>query len=268
MKNVLVTGAGGGLGQAVVQSLLALDYEVIATDLNLSCLESSSHNPNLRKYEVDVTNDEAIRNLSSEMKLKQTGLDVLICLAGIYDTFPVTETNPEKFRQVIAVNFLGTASIINLTLKPLINKQGRVIVVSSESYKLQAMFQPYMISKAALEAYCRVAWQELALKNVSLSVIRPGAFKTPLLKWMEKEAELENPSLYKEEFLASLAQSKKMVGKIISPEKVAEIVVKAATASKPKRYYHVNNNPLLSLISLLPANLIDRLIVNRFKRNS
>lgn len=264
-KIAFITGAGGGLGQPVVKSMLARGFHVIATDLDITGLQSISANHHLRIFQADITKDEPIRALADEMGLDQTGLDVLICMAGIYDTFPVTETDPEKLRQMMAVNFLGTASIVNIMLKPLMKKQGLVIVISSESYKIQSMFQPYMISKAALEAYSRAAWQELALKGVSLSVIRPGAINTPLLRWMERRITLKDDSVYKKEFEAALKQSKKMVGKVSPAEQVAGIIVKAATARKPKRYYLVNNNPLLSLISLFPASLIDRAIVRRFR---
>jgi NAD(P)-dependent dehydrogenase (short-subunit alcohol dehydrogenase family) len=165
----------------------------------------------------------------------------------------------------MAVNFLSCPAMVSLCLPALLKSRGRVIVVSSESYKIQALFQPYMISKAALEAYCRVAWQELALKGVSLSVVRPGAIQTPLLKWMNKDDVIDPGSVFHHEFKASLARSKKMVGKITPPEKVAEKIMKAATTRKPKRYYHVNNNPLLSWISILPNNWIDALIVRKFK---
>lgn len=265
-KIVLVTGAAGGLGKPVVKSMLALGYDVIATDLDVSGLHSMPANPNLRIHQADITRDDAIRSLSDAMKLEETGLDILICMTGIYDSFPVTETDPEKFRQIMAVNVLGIASTISIMIRPLIKRQGRIVVVSSESYKIQAMFQPYMISKAALETYCRTAWQELALKNISLSVIRPGAIDTPLLKWIDRKMALQEDSVYRQEFEASLVQSKKMVGRIAPAEKVAEIAVKAATARKPKRFYPVNNNPLLSLVSLFPASLIDRMIVWRFRK--
>ena len=166
----------------------------------------------------------------------------------------------------MAVNFHANVSLVNSLLRPLVKRQGRVIIVSSESYKIQAMFQPYMISKAALEAYARVAWQELALKGVWLSVIRPGAFSTPLLNWMHRE-EIKVPgSMFQIEFAASVKQSKKMVGRITTPEKVAGTILRAATSRRPKRVYRVNNNPMLSLITLLPSGIIDRIIVRRFRK--
>ncbi|MCK7460841.1 MAG: SDR family oxidoreductase [Sphingobacterium sp.] len=145
-------------------------------------MERLSNLDNVMTKVLDITNAIQLNDFAKEIDLEHKGLDILICLAGIYDTFPVTEANPDLFKEIITVNLLGTAMLVQGFLKPLIRNKGRVIVVSSESYKIQAMFQPYMISKASLEAYCRVARQELDLKNVKLTVIRPGAIRTPLFK--------------------------------------------------------------------------------------
>jgi 2,3-dihydro-2,3-dihydroxybenzoate dehydrogenase len=267
VKKAVVSGAAGGLGREVVKALLNSDFRVIALDLDISGLDQLTPDPNLETHIADVTDPSAVKHLLASLNLDDTGLDLLICLAGSYDTFPVTERNPADFNRIMAVNFLSCPAMVSLCLPALVKSRGRVIVVSSESYKIQAMFQPYMISKAALEAYCRVAWQELALKGVALSVIRPGAIRTPLLDWMNRDGGIDPESFFYREFQASLHRSKKMVGKITPPEKVAAKIIKAATTHKPKRYYHVNNNSLLSLISILPNNWIDALIVRKFRRS-
>jgi NAD(P)-dependent dehydrogenase (short-subunit alcohol dehydrogenase family) len=265
MKTAIVTGAGGALGKVVTRLLLESGYHVYAIDLKIGGLEDME-SATLKAIEVDITNAEEIENIFSKLNLDETGLDVLVSLAGIYDTFPVTEGRPEKFKRIMEVNFIATAQLVSGLFKPLVRNKGRVIVISSESYKIQAMFQPYMISKAALEAYCHAAWQELALVGVRLSVVRPGAFKTPLLDWMNWN-DIDDPeSIFREEFNRSLDQSRKMVGTITSPEKVAEKVMQAVLAKKPKKVYLVNNNPVLSIISLLPDNWIDYLIVKNYKK--
>jgi NAD(P)-dependent dehydrogenase (short-subunit alcohol dehydrogenase family) len=140
-----------------------------------------------------------------------------------------------------------------------------VIVVSSESYKIQAMFQPYMISKASLEAFCRSARQELALKGVKLTIIRPGAINTPLLNWMKTDESVERYPVFEKELKKSRKRSVKMVGRIIAPEKVAKKIFMAAFAANPKRVYRVNNSKLLTFISLLPISFLDWLMVKMFR---
>lgn len=268
MQTAIVTGAAGGLGKAVVRSLLAKDFHVIALDINVTGLDDLAGTQNLEIHPFDITNHTRVKQLPSEFNFEEKGLDALICLAGAYGIFPVTENDPEAFSNIMSVNFHANVSLVNAMLKPLIIKQGRVVIISSESHKIQAMFQPYMISKAALEAYARTAWQELALKGVWLSIIRPGAIDTPLLNWMYEDESGNEASVYSKEFSASLKQSKKMVGRKTTPEKVAAKVIHAATSRWPKRVYRVNNNPVLTLITLLPPRIIDRMIVRQFRQKT
>jgi 2,3-dihydro-2,3-dihydroxybenzoate dehydrogenase len=260
-KTVLISGAAGGLGKVLVKQFAGYGYKVIAVDIDAQGLECFLNMDHIMTNTLDITDPEQVKSLISENGLDINGLDILLCLAGIYDTYPVTEAAPDHFKKIIDINLLGTASMIQAMLKPLIRNRGRVIVVSSESYKIQAMFQPYMISKAALEAYCRVARQELALKGVILIVIRPGAIRTPLLNWMKADGDPDKYPVYEQEFRTNRARSVKMVGRISSPESVAQKIFLASRITRPKRVYRINNNPFLSLIALLPPRIFDTLVV-------
>jgi len=259
-KTVVISGAAGGLGTPLVQNFAELEYNVIAVDVDNRVFSLFKDLKNVIVKTCDVTNLEQVRSLAKGLDLEEKGLDILICLTGIYDTYPVTEADPSLLKQIMAVNLFGTASLVNVFLKPLIKSGGRVIVVSSESYKIQTMFQPYMLSKAALESYCRVARQELALKGVTLTVVRPGAIRTPLLNWMSLPGRPGEYQVYGREFDASWKMSIKIVGRITSPEKVAGKILKVSTVTKPRRIIRINNNPVLTLVSLLPVRITDWLM--------
>ena len=263
---VVISGAAGGLGTVLVKKFAALGYNVIAVDIDKSGLARFEGLQNVIAKNIDVTSIEQVRVLAREVNLDMKGLSLLICLAGIYDSYPVTEADTSLLQKIIAVNCTRAASLVNAFLKSLIKISGRVIIVSSESYKMQAMFQPYMISKASLEAYCRVARQELALKGVKLTVIRPGAIRTPLLKWMSSPVIPGQYPVFDEEFRNSWKISVRMVGRITTPEKVAKKIIRASTVSKPKRIYRINNSPLLTFISLLPSGFTDRISVRMFRK--
>ena len=265
MKTVFISGAGGGLGKALINEFSGMGFRVIAAELEIGKLAGFEGNPDIIPVRLDVTDPDAIKTVFETLEVSRTGIDILISQAGIYDTFPVTEADPARFSRMMEVNFQGTVSLVQGLLQPLIRNKGRVIVVSSESYKVQAMFQPYLISKAALEAYCKTARQELELKGVKLIVIRPGAINTPLLDWMKTPGNPEKYRVFHEEYLASRYQSVKMVGKIIPAEKVAGKIVKVALAAHPKRVYRINNSFLLKVISLLPTGLFDKIVINKFK---
>jgi NAD(P)-dependent dehydrogenase (short-subunit alcohol dehydrogenase family) len=266
-KTVLISGAAGGLGSALVKIFANNGCFVIAADIHWHPSDTDN-NHNISRINMDVTKPEQINTLVTDYNLREIGLDILVSAAGIYDTYPLTEANPELFKKMIEVNLLGTANLIQGLLVPLIKNKGRVIVVSSESYKLQAMFQPYMISKASLEAYCLVARQELALKGVRLTVIRPGAINTPLLKWMKSPGSPVPYPVYQKELKRSWKSSVKMVGKVASPEHVAKKIFTISSARKLKRVYRVNNSNLLSIISILPKSLFDWLVIRMFREKA
>ncbi|MCU0371188.1 MAG: SDR family oxidoreductase, partial [Bacteroidales bacterium] len=240
-------------------------YRVFAADIDAKVLTLFKDLENVFSKKLDVTNESQVGSWAREISVESNGLDIMICLAGIYDSYPVTEADPQLFKQILAVNLFGTSVLVQAFLNPLLKNKGRIIVVTSESYKIQAMFQPYMITKAALEAYCRVARQELALKDVKLAIIRPGAIRTPLLNWMDTDEDGNKYPVFRKEYVEARKKSVKMVGRIASPEKVARIILRASTVKYPKRVYRINNNPVLTLISLIPSGIIDRLIVRIFK---
>jgi NAD(P)-dependent dehydrogenase (short-subunit alcohol dehydrogenase family) len=261
----VISGAAGGLGTELVKILLDNGFNVIAADLDQKRLSSLPDHERLTCRAVDVTGYEDVRSFAEELSVTGINVDTLVCAAGIYDTFPVTEANPGLFRKTMEVNLLGAVNMIQAFAGMLINSKGRVIVITSESYKVQAMFQPYMISKAALEAYCHSARQELGLKGVSLTVVRPGAINTPLLDWMKSGEFADRFPLYREELIKSWEKSLKMVGTISPPRRIAEVILKAASAKKPKMVYLVNNSKLLKFISLFPASFLDKMAIRMFR---
>lgn len=264
-KSVFISGAAGGIGSALVKFFADTGYRVIAADIDKQRLSMLNYCDSITSVHMDVTNPEQINRLKEDLELEKTGLDILICAAGIYDSYPVTEANPGLFHRMMAVNLHGTANLVQGLRAPLVKNKGHVLVISSESYKIQALFQPYMISKAALEAYCRVARQELALLGVRLTVIRPGAINTPLLNWMKSPDDPDKYPVFSKEISKSRTRSIKMVGKIESPEKVARIIFNATRVKRPKRIYRVNNSKLLSVVSLLPVFLLDWLMIRMFR---
>lgn len=264
-RKVFITGAAGGLGSELVRIFHSHGYHVIAADIFPGNYQTVT-NETIQPVVMDVTDKSQVRALTKDLDLENSGLDILISAAGIYESFPVTSADPLLFSRIMDVNLHGTVNLVQALLGPLSRHSGRVIVISSESYKVQAMFQPYMITKAALESYCRAARQELALKGVKMIVIRPGAINTGLLKWMDSPDFIARYPVFSEELRKSWQSSVKMVGKMSAPQSVAWKVYIAATARRPKRVYRVNNSLLVEMISWLPGSVLDWLMVKLFKK--
>jgi len=262
-KNVVITGAAGGIGKEVVRLFLDGDYNTKALDINTLNLSEWHNRDNLECIKVDVTNENELSSFTGTAGIES--LDILILAAGIYDSWPVSEIETESFRKMMEVNLLSAQNLIRRFLNPLIRAKGRIIIVSSESVKMPALFQPYMISKIALEAFAMTARQELGLKGVKVAIIRPGAVNTGLLGWMKKDGSLDYASVFEQEYRRSFLKSLRLVGKPAEPEKVAKLIYKAAISKRPRRVYNINHNLHLSIISKLPESLTEKIIIRKFR---
>jgi 3-oxoacyl-[acyl-carrier protein] reductase len=266
MKTAVISGAAGGVGRELTLNLVRSGWHVIALDVLSDSPAPSSGTGRYDYYQVDATRREEIEKVARLVPAGTQDAFALISLAGIYDTYPITEDHTGKFLRMSEVNFLSVSFMVSSFL-PQLADGGLVVVVSSESYKIQAPFQPYMVTKAALEAWCAAARLELSLLRARLTVIRPGAIATPLLGWMNRRPAFEG-SAFARQWEAGYEMSLGMTGRPTDPARVVKVILRALESKKPKRVYRVNNNPLLSISSLIPRCLLDRLIILLLKKKS
>jgi len=158
----------------------------------------------------------------------------------------------------------GLANLTKYFLPLLMKSTGRLVVISSESYKVPSPFQPYVVSKQALEKLYNSIKIELSTKGVKTVLIRPGAIDTQILKSTVDFNYTASGSVFQKEFERFGLLIPKYIGKIISPEKVAKVVLKAGVSRKPKRIYHINHNPLITLLTILPGKMKEYVIRNNF----
>jgi NAD(P)-dependent dehydrogenase (short-subunit alcohol dehydrogenase family) len=251
-KVVLITGAGRGLGLAIAKAFISENFEVIATDVHDSIPPEIAQNELFSYLKLDVTSEIDVSQCASFVQEKFGRLDVLISNAGVFDFYPVSEAGADELKRIMNVNFLGLANLTKYFLFLLIQSQGRLIVISSESYKVPAPFQPYAVSKQALESLYNAIRIELALKGIKSILIRPGAIKTKILEDTLQFTKSNRESFFDEEFASFLDAVPRYIGKIVSPEKVAKVVLKAGTLKNPKSIYQINHNPIVRLLAILP----------------
>lgn len=259
-KAVLITGAAGGIGSATLKTFLEKGYRVVATDIDTRKLEHLEENKQALVLQCDLKSPGSVKGLHAEIKERGIQVNTIISCAGIYDTYPVSEADHNRYREIMEVNFLAHQDLLSTFLHDLHISKGRFILISSESIKFPVLFQPYMISKIALEAFAKTVRQEMALKGVKVIIVRPGAVMTGLLDWMKGVEDPVENSLFEAEFQKSYRMSTRLAGRPVKPEKVAGIIFMAATKAKPRREYNVNHNPLLSLISIIPSYIMEKVI--------
>lgn len=249
----LISGAADGLGYATAKVYAGEGFEVIVTDI-YSEMPSERNTDELFTYlKLDVTSEKDMAQCAAYVGEKFGRLDVLISNAGIFDFYPVSEAGADHIKRIIDVNFLGLANLTKYFLPLLIKSRGRLIVISSESYKVPAPFQPYAVSKQSLESLYDAIKIELSLKGVKSILIRPGAMNTKILEDTLQFKKSNVESIFDTEFASFLNIVPTYIGKIVNPEKVAKVILKAGTVNNPKSVYQINHNPLVTILSLLPA---------------
>jgi NAD(P)-dependent dehydrogenase (short-subunit alcohol dehydrogenase family) len=174
----LVTGAAGGLGTGICRALRAAGFDVVATDRSADLLAEVAGLPGYRVLPLDVTDTASARRVAAQLEC----VDVLVNNAGIIDYFPVVETDPDTIARHFQVNTLGALRTTHACLDLLAASRGRVINITSESYRFRSPFQIYQTTKLALEGLSDVLRRELAPLGVQVATVRSGAIDTELFQ--------------------------------------------------------------------------------------
>ena len=253
MKYVLVTGASGGMGKAVVSALTNAGYFVFALDKKL-CDGGERVFP----LQADITDEESIRAAFEKVKSKTDELHAVLHFAGIYLLNSLVEITETEFIRAFEINLFGVYRANKIFL-PLLKQGSRILITTSELAPLSPLpfTGLYAITKAALDKYAHSLRMELQLLGVSVSVLRPGAVKTDMLGVSTAALDkfCENTELYS----CNAARIKRIVesveAKNILPEKLAKKTIKILKVKHPKPVYAINRNPLLLLLNALPVRL-------------
>ncbi len=252
MKNVLITGACGGMGKATCRLLLESGYNVIGVDT------ASEIDLDITYYQVDLTDINQIQSVYDKVCKNYEKLDAIIHFAGVYQMNSLIEIEEEKFVKIFNVNVFGVYRI-NKIFAPLLKKGSRIIITSSELAPLDPLpfTGLYATTKATLEKYAYSLKMELQLIGIDVSVIRPGAVKTNILSVSIKELDAlcDKTKLYK----TNTERFKKIVhsaeSNYVEPIKIAKLARKILNTKRPKFVYNINRNFLLKVLSFLPKRL-------------
>ncbi len=253
MKNILVTGATGGMGKVICKSLIEKGYRVFGIDYREAEIIDG-----LKFFNCDVTDMGSIEKVFASIKEETSRIDAIVHTAGIYNLDSLIEMEEKSFERIFDINLFGVFRI-NKVFAPLLSEGSRIIITSSELAPLDPLpfTGIYGITKAALEKYAFSLRMETNLLGIPVSVIRPGAVKTGLLNASTQALErfVENTKLYK----CNAVKFRKIVDSVeaknIEPERIAEKVLSALEDKTPKYVYNINRNPLLRILNALPDKL-------------
>ena len=263
-KNILITGAYGGLGISLIDILLKSDWHIFACDINTSTPEKYQNHSQITSLTMDVRDFDAIEESYKVISKQTDQLDAIVHSAGLLEVGSMIEIPIEKIQKILDVNLLGVYQI-NKTFLPLILKsKGRILIMSSETGKqTSAPFNgAYALSKHALEAYADALRRELLFYNIKVIKFQPGAFKTNMTKQVELLfINAERDSVL---FNKNIAKGRSYLPKVYEnandPKILAEIIKKALTAKNPKTTYAVKQDFLRNFLEYLPVKWADKFI--------
>ena len=250
MKNILVTGATGGMGTEISKSLIAKGYRVFGLDY-----KEGEKVEGLNFFNCDVTDTESIAAVMEKIRETTPVLDAIVHTAGIYDMDSLIEMSEERFTRIFDINFFGVFRV-NKIFAPMLQKGSRIIITSSELAPLDPLpFNGiYGITKSVLEKYAFSLRMETNLLGIPVSIIRPGAVKTSLIGASNVAIKrfVDNTKLY----TCNAKKFNKIVESVqarnIPASRIADLVLDALESKHPKYLYNINRNPLLLLLNALP----------------
>jgi len=252
----LVTGASSGIGQATAQRLSKAGYQAYGT----SRRGAQSGPQSFAMLALDVTRDESVQAAVDELMRLEGRIDLLVNNAG-FGVAPAAaeESSIEQSRAIFDTNFFG---IIRMTraVVPHMRRQGsgRIINIGSVLGFLPMPYGAlYAATKHAVAGYSESLDHELRTRGIRVSVIEPAYTKTQFdANFMEPDAKLDE---YREARASLEKTLKNVLAAADEPEIVAEVVLKAASAARPKLRYAAGGlaNRLRLLRRFAPAGVLD-----------
>ena len=176
-KNILITGASGGIGNELVKKFVSLGANVLGSGTKTEKLELiKKRYPNIKVKKFDISNHSGIEEFIDSVSLELGGLDVLINNAGINKDNLSIRMKAEEWKTVIDTNLTSTFLLSKYAIKKMLkNKFGRIVNITSVVGHTGNLGQPnYSASKAGIIGMSKSLAIEYAKKNITVNCVSPG----------------------------------------------------------------------------------------------
>ena len=191
MKNVLITGATGGIGQSLVKVFHANGYNICATGTNIEKLSflEKKYEARFKGIQCDLSEDIQIKKLVEESNKFYGSTNILINNAGITKDNLFLRMKDNEWNEVININLNSNYKLTKIIIKDMIkSKWGRIVNISSDAAKIGNTGQSnYVASKSAIEGLTRTIANEVASRAITVNCVAPGFIKTEILDSVDKK---------------------------------------------------------------------------------
>tara|TARA_B100001057_G_scaffold373696_1_gene378152 strand:+ start:1016 stop:1753 length:738 start_codon:yes stop_codon:yes gene_type:complete len=183
-KNIIVTGASGGIGNSIIKKLCEVGANIIASGTKLEKLEELKKNfEQIKILKFDISQSEKIEEFIDSASKELGGrLDCIVNNAGITQDNLAIRMSLEEWEKVINTNLTSTFLISKFAIKKMLkNKSGKIVNITSVVGHTGNLGQAnYTASKAGIIAMSKSLAIEYAKKNININCISPGFIKTAM----------------------------------------------------------------------------------------
>ena len=183
-KNIIVTGASGGIGNSIVEKLYKNEANILATGTKIEKLEDLKKRfNNIKIIKFDISNHEKIEEfINNSTEALGGSLDCIINNAGITKDNLTIRMSLEEWTKVIEINLTSTFLMCKHSIKKMLkNKSGKIVNITSVVGHTGNVGQAnYTASKAGIVAMSKSLAIEYAKKNININCISPGFIKTTM----------------------------------------------------------------------------------------
>ena len=225
-KVAVVTGAGRGIGAAVVAALARLDAAVAAVDVDAAAVRALADRlgGKVAAYPADVADGGAVTAVVDRAERELGPIDVLVNVAGLLRTGTVAELSDEDWNRTFAVNATGVFHMCREVSRRMVPRErGCIVTVSSNAAGVPRHgMSAYAASKAAATLFTKSLGLELAEHGIRCNVVAPGSTDTDMQRgmWSDDQGARRviegSPGTFKTGI---------PLGRLAAPEDIADAVV-------------------------------------------
>lgn len=223
---VLLTGAAGGIGRAILAAFVAEGARVAACDIDGDALHAleAGHAGAVRGFVLDVSDAAQVEQAVAAIERDLGPVHVLVNAAGVLATGAILDTRDEDWARTFAINAGGVFNLVRAAGRRMVERRaGNVVTVSSNAGGIPRQgMAVYGASKAAATLLTRSLGLELGQYGIRCNVVAPGSTRTPMLEgmWQDASGEARTIAGAPEAFRTGIP-----LGRIAEPQDIAETVL-------------------------------------------